>query len=171
MEIDVTHPGVQKLLRMSGGGDGHLAPGKKKLVHMAGDQDTGTLTTMRLDANKLEVLVFYRSRDLWMTVDVYKVPGEPVNLHFLCPKCENALSIPGHKKDIDFDGSAVNPLLTTILASPPPDWDLADVQWLRAVGARGEVSCERFQCTWELPGTHELCRWKAVFDKNICKDA
>lgn len=172
MEIDVTNPGVQKLLRWNAdGGAGHLAPSKKKLVHVAGDADTGVLASTRLDANKLEVLVFYRSKDLWMTIDVYKMPGEPVKLHFLCPRCEQALQIPGHKKDIDFDASARNPLSMTILASPPPDWDLEDVKFLRAAGANGELSCEPFECTWELPNSHELCRWKAAFDKNICKDA
>lgn len=171
MEIDITSPQVQRLLRVSRAGEAVTDTSRRKLVQVAGDMDTGVLASTRLDSGKAEVLVYYRARDLWMTVDVYAVPGEKPRLHFLCPRCENALQIPGHKKDIDWDPLAANPLLSTILASPPADWDREDVAYLRARGARGRLSVEPFQCTWELPNSHELCRWRAAFDKNVAKDA
>lgn len=100
-------------------------------------------------------LVYYRSR--WqndafeMEVDVYALPGEPIRLHLLCPKCQHALTLDQTKKAIDW--------------TPPPPGG----------GKHGTISVETFQCTWEMGDKTELgqplCGWRVAIDRNVARDA
>lgn len=174
-EIDVTNPAVKRLLQ--GGHDQRaeidLATGNrgKNLVHMAGDMDTGMSRTTYLDRGKHEVLVHYRAREMFLTVDVYALPDEPMRIHLICPQCCKALQITQDRKAISWEPDAVNPLARGVLADPPRGLGAEDLAYLHERGSLGALSVETFECTWELPKSHELCRWRAAIDKNVAKDA
>ena len=174
--IDMSDPNVQRLLDGSAG-DQRIKPaaGKRELVQVAGDMDHGLTSTVRLTAGKTEVLVLVPKGDVpLMTVDVYAMPGEPLKVHILCPRCKNHLTIPGDKKAIEWDPKAENPRARSIagLGIPPHMQEMAKL---------GKISIEPFECTWELDknarvGANEfsggnLCRWRAAIDNNLVKDA
>lgn len=128
----------------------------RELVHIAGDMDTGITQTWKMDGGKQEVTVTYK--DFVLTVDVYQIPGEPLKVHLICPRCTHALQISAERKKIDFDPKAGDPK------------------------KGGRLSVEAFQCTWELPGTGahtpgilgggmSLCKWKAAIENNVARDA
>ena len=167
MDINLDDPGVKTLL---GDTQPKLASGKRHLAQVAGDADHGVTTKHNLDVAKTEVLVYYRAMDCWLTVDVYALPGEPVHIHLICPKCHHALRVQQKEKHIEVDLKAQSPLMRTILASPPADWTPDDLVYLRAKGEWGDLSVEPFQCTWEID-RGQLCRWKAAIDRNIVKEA
>lgn len=142
----------KKWLEESRGRDG--AP-KRELVHLAGDMDTGLSSTIALSSGKREVIVVYK--DFVLTCDVYALPGQPIEVHLICPRCRKALRVTSERKTIDFDPSAGDPK------------------------KGGRLSIEPFQCTWELGGDKHvpglvgggisLCRWTAGIDDNVARDA
>lgn len=95
--------------------------------------------------------VFYQSP--WaadpfiLTVDVYALPGQPVKVHLLCPKCRKALNIDQTMKAMEWQPPRAEDL-------PPPGFTQPG----------GFLAVEAFQCTWELTDQKEfggeLCRWK-----------
>lgn len=174
--IDMSDPNVQRLLD-GGAGERRVQPagGKRELVQVAGDMDHGISTTVNLTAGKTEVLVIMPKGDVpLLTVDVYAIPGEPLKVHLLCPRCKNHLTIPGEKKAIEWEPRAENPRARAIVALgvPPHIQNMAKL---------GKLSIEPFECTWELDakarvGASEfsggnLCRWRAAIDNNMVKDA
>ena len=156
LDIDLQDPSVQNLL---GGDSPRLATGKKReLVQLAGDMDHGMTTRTNLDVAKEEVQVTYKGpdREYVLTVDVYRLPGEPVKLHLICPKCRHLLQVTTKRKKIEFD-TRVN----------------------QELGGRLDV--ERFECTWEnrdagvhvpglLAGGMTLCKWRVVIENNVARD-
>lgn len=128
---------------------------ERELVHLAGDMDSGLNSTISLSGGKHEVRVTYK--DFVLTVDVYAIPGEPLQVHLICPKCRQQLRVTEDRKAIEFD---------------PRD--------TRFQG--GRISIEPFQCTWEMPeaGKHNpglisggmtLCKWTAGISNNVARDA
>lgn len=173
--IDMSNPSVRRLL--DGDERGPIAPasGKKALVQVAGDMDHGLSSTLNLIAGKTEVLVIDPKGDVaLLTVDVYEMPGEPLKVHLLCPRCKNHLTVPGDKKAIEWDPRAGNPRERAIvtLGIPPH---------MQAMAKLGRLSIEPFECTWELDahkkvGASEfsggnLCRWRCAIDNNMVKGA
>ena len=163
VNIDMTDPGVQRL--MGQGADAITAQRmrERELVHIAGDAPdptgkgpNGSQTTYRLNRAAIaHPLVAYK--DYVLETDVYAHPGEPMVVHLICPRCHHALTIPETKKAIDLE-----------LGAGP--------------NGQGKLSIEPFECTWEMPeaGEHTaglvtagttLCRWKAGISNNIAKDA
>ncbi len=170
--VDMSDPRVRAML-------GHDSPAPRGgVVQLAGDapdptrltSNVGMMSTHHLNAGKHEVVVAYR--DLFMTLDVYALPGEPVRVHLICPRCRKASSISGDRKAIDFDPGATNPIARRL-----QDTGTAEI----AAAARGRISIEPFECTWELGGdTHahgavhtgaSMCRMRLAIDDNIAKDA
>lgn len=175
LSIDLQDPAVRSML----GGDGHVTPGgakKRELVQIAGDavDPTGTTSnrglqsTIRLDGGKQETLVLFRGRhgDFVMTVDVYAMPGEATQIHFICPKCHKQGRITSDQKAIDW-----NPVEHRVLSMP-------DGQRARTGGI---LSVEPFGCTWEMgaeahtPGIRSggltLCGMKIAIDANVAREA
>lgn len=169
-EIDLADPGVQKLLYGRERSALDVASRKKRLVQQWGDQEHGLSSQTQLDAIKHEILLFYPKMDVWLTVDVYPLAGQPTTVHVICPRCHHSLQISETRKKMEVDLFAPSPLLRSILAHPPADWDREDLEYLRTKGAVGALSIEPFECTWEL-GPGQLCRWKAAVDKNVVKEA
>jgi hypothetical protein len=148
-----------------------IANGRRDVIQLAGDPHHGLASTVHLTSNKQEVVVVYG--DLFMTVDVYAVPGEPLKVHLYCPRCHKHSTVPGARKAIDFYPGAANPARSLIIASGRPELvDLAD---------KGRLSIEPFECPWEIgDGRHvagtlhpgaTLCRLRIAIDNNYAKDA
>jgi hypothetical protein len=170
LNIDLTDPGVQRML---GGHDG-LATGKRRVVQLAGDDPAGLRgmsSTTYLEHGKHEVIVVYK--DTFLTVDVYLVPGQAPEIHLICPRCHKASRISGAHKAIDFDPGAPCPVRAQVVG--------AGARELFEGAARGRLSVEPFECTWETGnavhvagGVHtgvSLCRQKIVIDDNRARDA
>ena len=178
LSIDTTDPQVRRLMGLEQSqqqafakqvqGDG-VAKREKEFVHLAGDADTGMSRTINLAHGKAEIFAYYRGRHvppefpdgLRLTIDVYRIPGEPVQVHLICPKCRHQLRAASDRKKIEFE----------------PNPQSAD---------GGRLYVEPFQCTWEMPdaGAHTpgiiaggttLCQWKGVIEhangKNTVRDA
>lgn len=176
--VDTQDPQVRRLLGLERGAQERWAseverpagigPADRELVHLAGDEDAGFDSTIRLDGGKSEVYAHYKGRytppefpdGLRLTLDVYAIPGEPVQVHLICPKCRHQLRVSSDRKAIDWQPDR------------GPDG--------------GKLSIEPFQCTWEMPeaGAHtpgilagglSLCQWKGALEhksgKNLVRDA
>ncbi len=167
LNIDMTNPSVQNLLGSER--SSIVEPGEQKkrreMVQIAGDPEHGYTSTTRLDTMKQEVFVTYK--DFLLTVDVYALPGQPIELVYVCPKCRHQGRITGDRKHVEFDPSS-----SRVMVLPN--------------GAKlhtgGDLSVEAFQCSWEMPdaGEHKtgiraggitLCNLKIAIDHNIAKDA
>ncbi len=153
LEINTSDPAVQRML----GQDGHIhAPGgrrERELVHIAGDMDRGISSTVDLTTGAIgHPKVTYR--DFVLELDVYAMPGEPMKVHLICPRCQHHCTVSGDRKRIEYDRSAGDPALG------------------------GRIDIETFQCTWELDdkvtvgsALFNTCRWQVAIDKNVARDA
>jgi len=167
--IDLTNPAVRRML---GDQDRPVAGGKKSLVQVAGDAEHGVTSAINLDIGKIEVLVYANKGDVpLLTVDVYKVDGEPLKIHLLCPRCHNHLTIAQDRKAIEFEPRAANRQQANIRAlGISPD--------MQRIVSTGDLSVEEFECTWELDAklkvssfSGNLCRFRAAIDHNLLKIA
>lgn len=165
LNLDMTNPSVRNLLGAEESGVVKPGDNRREMVHLAGDADKGFVSTTRLDTMKQEVFVTYK--DFLLTVDVYALPGQPIELVYVCPKCRHQGRITGDKKAIEFDARAGRPMALPNGATVP---------------SGGELSVEPFQCSWEMPdaGEHKpgirsggitLCNLKLAIDHNVAKDA
>ncbi len=165
--VDLSDPRVRALLEQ-----GHASGASaNRVVQLAGDEETGLRTTYSLSTGKIEVGVVYG--DLFLTIDLYALPGEPMKLHLICPRCCKHLTVPGDRKEITFEATAMNPMRARLLESGRPD--------LIRLAHLGRLSVEAFECPWELgddrhvrgavqSGT-SLCRQRLVIDNNRARDA
>jgi hypothetical protein len=177
-DIDWTDPRVQEILHGS-----PLASGKPRsrdVVQLAGDIDPdpdrrGLVRTIPLTSGKREVVVVYAGSggEMFLTIDVYQVSGEPPQVHLYCPRCQKHSIVSGQRKRIEFDPSAPNPLGAAIRSAGNPD--------LALHGQFGRISIETFECTWEIgdarhaPGAvhtgASLCRLRLVIEDNRAREA
>ena len=151
-----------------------FATGKKRpVVQLAGDMEHGLSSTTRLNTNKIEVMVVYKAPSKFLTVDVYQVPGEPVMVHMICPKCLKTNRITADRKRIEFDAAARNPVHGLVLSEAGPD--------LASLAETGRLSVSSFECAWEVGGDKHvqggvhtgasLCRQRLAIENNRAKDA
>lgn len=167
LNVNLADPSVRRLMGTEQSG---VANGKRQMVQLAGDEDRGLMSTTRLDTAKIEVLVAYRGRvgDFDLTVDVYALPGEPAELHIICPKCRHKSRITADRKRIEFSQNDIRP------------YTFVDGSRMPTNGGRLDV--ETFECGWEMPdaGEHKagikaggitLCRMRMAIDHNVAKDA
>jgi len=159
LDIDLNDPRVRDLLGEEQARHYGAAGAKRELVQLAGDDgldirtsgsmETGRTSTVRLSSGKHEVTVAYK--DFVLTADVYAIPGEPLQVHLICPVCRHQLRVSEDRKKIDWDPQ------------------------------RSLLSIEPFKCTWEMPdaGDHvpglisggtSLCTWRVGIDKNVARD-
>ena len=174
LNIDLTDPRVRGML-----GQPSALTARPELVQIAGDapdptglsDNRGMLSTTNLATGKIEVMVIYG--DVLMTVDVYQVPGEPLKIHLLCPRCRKCSTVSGDHKGISFEPNEPNPqhaALVAMGAAPPV-----------AAVHMGRLSIETFECAWEMGdaphvagGVHTgaaLCRLRLAIDGNRAKGA
>jgi hypothetical protein len=140
-----------------------LNPLTEELEHLAGDDPAlrgdGPLTRqgdIALTANALgKPRVRYKDRMIF--VEVYQHPGEPMQVHWMCPRCgplndARMSTIRGDRKRIEYDPR-------------------------RQVEDGGQLNVEAFECPWELESKGRrmdfglgLCGLKLVIDNNIARE-
>lgn len=178
LSIDLTDPRVQRMLRSDHPVDAG-ASGKRPVVQLAGDvPDPSAITHQRglmshtsLCSDREEVVVVYRG--IFLTVDIYRIAGEPMKAHLLCPRCRKHLTVSGDRKAIAYDAMIPNPMRAAILATGAPE--------LVRLAATGRLSIEAFECPWETGdathvrgGVHtgaSLCRLRIAIEDNRVMDA
>jgi hypothetical protein len=177
LEINMNDPNVRSMLGADDARVQSTAP-RKQMVQLAGDAQHGIASTTRLDTGKLEVAVVFG--DHVMTMDVYAIPGEPIQVHYICPRCRKQGRITSERKLIEFDPRSTRPvrLPDGSLVSRDNPARLPDGGMLYNDGA---LSIEPFECTWELgdeqhtPGIRAggigLCRLTLGVDNNIARTA
>lgn len=163
--VDLSDPRVRQML----GAPDHLATGKRDVVRLAGDERSGLSSIRSLTTLKQEVVVLFG--DVFMTLDVYVLPGEPMTIHLYCPRCTKHSRITGKHKEIAFDPMSLNPQIKKIRASGNPE--LVPLEM-------GRLSIEAFECPWEMGddqhvqgGVHtgvSLCRMRLVIDDNVARE-
>jgi hypothetical protein len=183
--INLEDPAVRRLLEGNGAQQTVVMPGstrKAAMTQIAGDEDRGFTSTQYLNRGKQEVACLVRPKNSVTmvagvsTVDVYAIPGEPVKLHIICPRCLHQLTIDGGKKPIDWRPADTNPHAAEVRAHLPPE-----DQWV--AGNLGIISVGQFQCTWELEDQMQdkgkdvhviakgsLCRFTGVIERNVLKE-
>lgn len=157
---------------------------KRELVQVAGDvtspdgtMDGGMATTWHLNRSAIgHPFVIYKQSIL--VVDIYEVPGEPMTVSLICPRCHHALTVSAARKKMEFDRvhGAPNPTrlqeeaLAACMTTPTTIPPKAELQRF------GKLSVQTFECTWEMGKDRSefgttLCRWKVAIDNNVAKDA
>lgn len=166
LNLDMTDPNVRSLLEQDAPRIAKPGEAKKReMVQLAGDPQRGYVSTHRTDTLKKEVFVTYG--DFLLTVDVYNLGDQPIELVYVCPKCRHQGRITGAQKAIDFDHADSRPMKLPNGAVVPTG---------------GRLSVAPFQCSWEMPdaGEHKpgiraggitLCQLKIAIDNNVAKDA
>lgn len=127
-----------------------------------GERGKGLASQHNFDHNKVTAVIRYKDRAI--EADVYALPGAPIHVVILCPKCGSASTIRAEKKAID--------------------WQPHEPRAVGKLVNCGTLSIEPFECPWEMPdagahepgankilGTANMCRLKIAVDKNIAKDA
>lgn len=179
LSVDLSDPRVQQML----GGPSQLSTGKREVVQLAGDapdptgltSHTGLQSTHRLTGGKQEVVVVYG--DLLMTLDVYALPGEPMRVQIICPRCHKHSTIRGDQKKIEYEPKEMNPRAALVRAMAGYS---KEELGLVAVAQFGRLSVEPFECAWEIgddkhvPGAlhtgASLCRLKLVIENNRARE-
>lgn len=137
-------------------------PSRETLEHLAGDdprRHAGAVESTRqvdLERNALG-RVRVRFRDVVVFAEVYQHPGEPLQLHWMCPRCgplnaKRMSSIRGDRKRIEYDARQ----------------NLDD---------GGRLDVETFVCPWELESEGRrmefglgLCGLRLVIANNIARE-
>jgi hypothetical protein len=156
----------------------------KEIFQVSGDQPGQGASGMNLNQNALcNPVVLYRSRtqgDLFLTLDVFEMPGAPMYIVTRCPVCQARnpdskgmdLTIKADQKAIDLNPRAL------------PDfsrfgYSIHDITIALAVhrdDIRGRLSIEPFKCTWEAEPELQRdfgfsrCEWHVSIKNNIMRD-
>ena len=194
LHVDLSDPRVQQML----GTSGPLASGKREVVQLAGDAPPpqgltncagGLDSTYQLTAGKQEVVVVFG--DLLLTLDVYALPGEPMRVQIICPRCHKHSTIRGDQKKIEYEPKSMNPRRDRILwmarsTGLAPEQDLfskerRELAEVVSIADFGRISIEPFECAWEIgdakhvPGAlhtgASLCRLRLVIEDNRAREA
>lgn len=183
--LNLEDPAVRRLLEGSGARTDVVLPGsdrKMALTQIAGDENHGISSTTYLDRAKHEVALLIRPKNSTTMVegvlcaDVYALPGEPIKVHLICPRCHHTLTIDQGKKAIDWRPADGHPHAAEVRAALEPD-----AQWIAA--NLGVISIATFQCTWELADEMQdkgkddrviaggsLCRYRCVIERNVLRE-
>jgi hypothetical protein len=136
---------------------------REELEHIAGDDPAlytegplsraGDISLSRNALGKPRV----RYKDMMIFAEVYHHPGEPMQVHWMCPKCgplnkKRMSTIRGDRKKIEYD----------------PRQNTED---------GGRLSVETFQCPWELESEGRrmefglgLCGLRLTIEDNIARE-
>jgi hypothetical protein len=132
----------------------NVDPHREELHHVAGDRPH--VGTMRMTAGKIgDVRVRYR--DTVVYCEVYQHPGQPMQIHWMCPRCLGGGNgymsrISADQKRIDFD----------------PKSQVED---------GGRLNVEAFTCPWERGEGRRMefglgmCGLRIVIENSVARDA
>lgn len=93
-----------------------------------------------------------RWRDQVMEADVYAMPGEPMKVHIVCPKCHTFSWVKQEAKAMSYEPGRGDPR------------------------NGGELNIEKFKCMGDnVEGRRRdfglgMCNWRVAIDKNIARD-
>jgi hypothetical protein len=175
LNVDLSDPRVRDML----GGPSSLASGKREVVQLAGDPanptPAGLQSTTHLTGGKQEVVVVYG--DLLMTLDVYALPGEPMRVQIICPRCRKHSTIRGDQKKIEYEPTSLNPraaLVKAMVGHSQAELDLVTAAQF------GRLSIEPFECAWEIGDAPHvagavhtgasLCRLRLAIENNRARE-
>jgi len=156
---------------------------QKELFHVSGDQHNGGMkggATANLNNSALcHPVVFYQRMGIFLTLDVFALPGTPMYVVVRCPVCQARnpnsegmdLTIKEDQKAINLDHKAM-PKFPGFSTS-----ELVDGLGLQHPDElRGRISIEPFGCTWEAEPElrrefgFSCCEWNVVIENNIMRD-
>jgi len=134
-------------------------PEREELEHVSGDApDDGSQGRLGLfDLTKNAYRVRVRYKDMAIFCEVYQIPGEPIQIHWACPRCgplnvKRMSTIWGNQKKIDFDPRA-------------------------QIEDGGRLNVEQFECSWELESSGRrmdfglgMCGLKLVIDNSRARE-
>jgi len=134
-------------------------PAREELEHVSGDlpddDGQGRLGLFDLTRNAYRVRVRYK--DTMIFCEVYALSGEPIQIHWACPRCgplnkKRMSTIWGNQKKIEFD----------------PRSQLED---------GGRLNVEQFKCSWELESSGRrmefglgMCNLELVIDNSRARE-
>lgn len=156
----------------------------KETFHVAGDAEDPTGAAPRglapgyrltqSAAGHPKCLYAIGGREMIVEIDVYRLPGQPMYLHLLCPHClarefaeRNALRVMADQKQMDYDAAAAPPAF--------PGWSPAQMAAAFPAGVGGLLSVQTpFRCTWEIDARYRerlgnICDFHVVIDKNVIR--
>lgn len=158
---------------------------KKDIFQISGDPALGHQATTGVNLNKnalCKPVVLYRSKsmgDMFLTLDVFKMPGVPMYVVVRCPICQARnpdskgmdLTIKEDQKSIDLDHKAT-PMFPGYTTS-----ELVHQLGLQNVNElRGRISIDPFKCTWEAEPElrrefgFSRCDWGIFIKNNVAFD-
>jgi hypothetical protein len=158
----------------------HTNP-KKDFFHVSGDQHQQRGNSgVNLNQSALcHPVVFYPKMGIFLTLDVFALPGTPMYVVVRCPICQARnpdsegmdLTIKEDQKDISLDINAIPKIPGFTTQELLQGLDLQSSSDLRGV-----LSVEKFGCTWEE--SPELkrgfglscCPWNVVIENNVLRD-
>lgn len=165
--------------------DTNISP-LKDIFHVAGDAPDPDGTGLRgvspgynmTNAALGHPMILYRAggQELLLEADVYALPGEPMRVHLLCPRClarghTQGLNIRADHKAVAYDVNDAVPVF--------PGWTRDQMTRAMPRGAGGRLSVEAFACTWEEDPTAQrasgvnglsICGWRVKIDDNVARD-
>lgn len=136
----------------------NVDPSREELEHVAGDDPDRSSGVGRFDLTQGALgRVRVRYRDTAIFCEVYQHAGEPMQVHWMCPRCHGGgkgymSRITGDRKRIEYD----------------PKAQLED---------GGRLNVEAFTCPWELGEDRRmefglgLCKLQLVIDNSVARDA
>lgn len=161
----------------------HDQPTHKEIFHVAGDAPDPTgMTNTRGVAPGYDLtgsalghpMLLHRlyGKEMVLEADVYKMDGEPMYIHLICPMClangrTSALRIVEGKKKLSYDPRADVPTF--------PGWSRDQMLHTFPHGLGGLLSVEPFGCTWEESPELQrgfglsCCTWKVAIDNNVVR--
>lgn len=133
-------------------------PAREELEHVAGDDPDKSSGVSRFDLTQGALgRVRVRYRDTAIFCEVYHHPGEPMQIHWMCPRCHGGGK--GHMSRITADRKRIE----------------YDPKAQRDDG--GRLNVEAFTCPWELGEDRRqdfgigLCKLQLVIDNSVARDA
>ena len=156
---------------------------KKELFHVSGDQHNGGMrggTTANLNNSALcHPVVFYPKKEIFLTLDVFSLPGAPMYVVIRCPICQARnpnsegmdLTIKEDQKDIHLDHKSIPSFPGFTTSELVEGLGLQNQDELR-----GRISIEPFGCTWEAEPElrrgfgFSCCEWNVAIKNNIVVD-
>ena len=158
---------------------------EKEIFHVAGDAvDPTQLTQARglqsgysmtqAAAGHPKCLYRFGTVEMLVEADVYRLEGQPMYLHLLCPHClarehneRNAIRVMADRKEMSYDPKALVPAF--------PGWTDEQMRYTFPGGAGGLLNVSQaFQCTWEVDPrlrarAGNICDFKVVIENNVVR--
>lgn len=136
---------------------------REALEHVAGDDPETSSRLGRFDLTQGALgRVRVRYRDTVVFCEVYQHAGEPLQVHWMCPRCRGGGQ--GHMSRITSDRKKIE---------YDPKAQLDD---------GGQLNVEAFECPWELGDSQAggdrrmefgmgMCKLRLVIDNSVARDA